>query len=168
MKKISILVITLISLYIAPIQALELKAYKGKSTLNLELKDLNGQTHKLADYKNKVVMVQFWGTYCPPCRVEMPSMNRLERKMGSDVFKILAVNMGEPIKQIQQFVDEVKPKFTILLDPTGKVITNWNVYVAPSTFIIDTKGKIRYTLFGGIEWDSEEVIDALKNLLAEK
>lgn len=167
MKKILIFVATLICLYLPPSQAFDLKLYKGKNIPKLELKDLKGKTHKLSDYKNKIIMVQFWGTYCPPCRIEMPSMNRLEKIMGSETFKILAINMGEPLKQVQSFVDEVKPKFTILLDEDGKVIRDWNVYVAPSTFIIDKKGKIRYTLFGGIEWDSEEVVLAFKKLFKE-
>lgn len=130
----------------------------------LALNDMQGKPHDLEQYKGKVVLVQFWGTYCPPCRKEMPSMNRLMEKMGDTPFAILAVNMGEPEDLVQTFVDEVKPEFTILLDPNGDSIGAWKVFAVPSNFIISPEGKIHYTLFGGVEWDSEEMVSKLKGL----
>ena len=73
-----------------------LKLYTAKGqTPALQLKDLQGKAHDLNDYKGQVVLVQFWATYCGPCRKEMPSMNKLIKKMGDVPFKILAVDMGE-------------------------------------------------------------------------
>jgi len=149
----------------APAQAASLKPYTGKGpTPGLKLEDLNGKTHNLDDYKGHVVLVQFWATYCTPCRTEMPSMNKLMKKMGDVPFKILAIDMGEEKDEVIKFVDEVKPEFTILMDPTGEAIASWRVFAAPSNFIIDTQGKIRYTLFGGIEWDSDKLVELLKSL----
>ena len=142
-----------------------LKPYTGKGeTPALHLEDLQGQIHDLQDYKGQVVLVQFWATYCGPCRKEMPSMNKLIKKMGDVPFKILAVDMGETKLEVSHFVDEVKPEFTILMDSTGQAISSWNVFAAPSNFIIDPAGNIRYTLFGGVEWDSDEMVMALKSL----
>ena len=142
-----------------------LKLYTAKGqTPALQLKDLQGKTHDLNDYKGQVVLVQFWATYCGPCRKEMPSMNKLIKKMGDVPFKILAVDMGETREEIIRFVDEVKPEFTILVDSTGETISSWNVFAAPSNFIIDPQGAIRYTLFGGVEWDSSEMVMTLKSL----
>ena len=142
-----------------------LKLYTAKGqTPALHLKDLQGKTHDLNDYKGQVVLVQFWATYCGPCRKEMPSMNKLMKKMAGVPFKILAVDMGETKEEITRFVDEVKPEFTILLDSTGEAISSWNVFAAPSNFIIDPQGNIHYTLFGGVEWDSSEMIATLKSL----
>ena len=107
-------------LAITSVNANNLKAVEGDmQTPPLKLDDLQGNTHDLTTYIGKVVLVQFWGTYCPPCRKEMPSMNRLLKKMGDTPFKILAINMGEPEDAVRAFADEVKAEFTILLDPEG-------------------------------------------------
>jgi thiol-disulfide isomerase/thioredoxin len=145
------------------LQAASLKPYTGNApTPPLVLTDLQGKSHDLNDYKGQVVLVQFWATYCGPCRKEMPSMNKMKAKMGEVPFSILAVDMGETEAEVKKFVDEVKPEFTILMDESGKSINDWRVFAAPSNFIIDPEGKIRYTLFGGVEWDSDELIEKLK------
>ena len=131
---------------------------------SLTLKDLQGEIHDLKDYKGQVVLVQFWATYCGPCRKEMPSMNKMMTKMGDTPFKILAVDMGESEAEVKSFVSEVKPEFTILMDEEGKSIEDWRVFAAPSNFIIGPDGNIKYTLFGGVEWDSDELIEKLKAL----
>ena len=136
----------------------------GAATPALKLHDLNNKEHDLNQYKGHVVLVQFWATYCTPCRKEMPSMNKMMKKMGKTPFKILAVNMGETDAEVKTFVNEVKPAFTILMDPVGNSIADWRVFAAPSNFIIGPDGKIRYTLFGGVEWDSEELIAKLQAL----
>jgi thiol-disulfide isomerase/thioredoxin len=144
-------------------QATNLKAFTANvPTPPLVLQDLQGKTHDLKDYKGHVVLVQFWATYCGPCRQEMPSMNKMMKKMGDVPFKILAVDMGETKAEVTQFVNEVKPEFTILMDEDGKAIADWKVFAAPSNFIIGPEGNIRYTLFGGVEWDSDELIEKLK------
>jgi peroxiredoxin len=145
--------------------AANLKPFDSNAeTPPLVLKDLQGKTHDLNDYRGHVVLLQFWATYCPPCRKEMPSMNKMMSKMGDVPFKILAVDMGETEAEVKQFVSEVKPEFTILMDEEGKSINDWQVFAAPSNFIIDPEGKIRYTLFGGVEWDSDKIIEQLKAL----
>ena len=93
-------------------------------------------------------------------------MNKLMKKMGDVPFTILAVDMGETKQEVTRFVNEVKPEFTILMDTTGQTINAWRVFAAPSNFIIDPQGKIRYTLFGGVEWDSAELVTQLKALAA--
>lgn len=148
-------------------QAAGFKPYPANAaTPPLKLQDMQGHTHDLNDYKGSVVLVQFWATYCTPCRKEMPSMNKLMGKMGDVPFKILAVDMGETRQEVTRFVNEVKPAFTILLDESGESIGAWKVFVAPSNFIVGPDGKIRYTLFGGVEWDSDEMVKQLKALAA--
>jgi len=147
------------------LQATNLKPFTANTpTPPLKLTDLQGKTHDLNDYKGKVVLVQFWATYCGPCRKEMPSMNKMIKKMGDTPFKILAVDMGETKAEVMQFVNEVKPEFSILMDESGKSIADWRVFAAPSNFIIGPAGKIRYTQFGGVEWDSDEIVNTLKAL----
>ncbi len=139
-----------------------LKSYTGVTPV-LALNDINGEPHKLEDYQGKVVLVQFWATYCTPCRKEMPSMNRLQEKLGED-FVILAINMGETPAEVEKFIQEVGPEFTVLMDNDGQALGSWKVFAAPSNFVVDREGKIRYTLYGGVEWDSEEIIAELEAL----
>ena len=152
-----------------PAQATNLKPVKGKiAAPALVLQDLQGKKHDLKDYKGQVVLVQFRATYCGPCRKEMPSMNKMMKKMADVPFKILAVDMGESKEEVDQFVSEVKPEFTILMDEDGNSINDWRVFAAPSNFIIDPEGNIRYTLFGGVEWDSDELIGKLKEVAVKE
>lgn len=145
--------------------AADLKLFNSEqATPALILQDLQGKTHNLNDYKGKVVLVQFWATYCGPCRQEMPTMDKMVKKMADVPFKILAIDMGESKAEVEKFVSEVKPEFTILLDESGNSIENWKVFAVPSNFIIDPQGKIRYTLFGGVDWDDEVLINKLKAL----
>jgi peroxiredoxin len=154
---------SLTALFHSEVQAANLKPAKGDVTAPaLSLKDLHGNAHDLKNYQGQVVLVQFWATYCGPCRKEMPSMNKMMTKMGDTPFKILAVDMGETEAEVKQFVDEVRPEFTILMDEDGKSIEDWRVFAAPSNFIIGPDGKIKYTLFGGVEWDSDELIEKIK------
>lgn len=166
MKQILTLLMLLSVATMQSAAAAELKPYTGDiQTPELELKDQQGKSHKLADYKGQVVLVQFWATYCAPCRAEMPSMNRLQDKLKSKPFKILAVNMAEDSSEVNAFVKEVKPAFTILLDTDGRYIQQWKVFAAPANFIVGKDGKIKYTLYGGVEWDSNEIVSTLTQLV---
>lgn len=170
MKILKILTISLILLLSSnTLIAAELKKVEGDVTSPaLKLENLKGKKLDLVDYKGKVVLVQFWATYCTPCRVEMPSMNKLmaNLKESKIPFEILAVNMAETADEIQKFVDEVKPEFTILKGVEANML-EWNVFAAPSNFLIGPKGKIRYTLYGGVEWDSETITKVIKELASE-
>lgn len=146
-------------------QANDLKPWKGGATPPLELKDLNGRPHKLQDYRGKVVMVQFWATYCAPCLKEMPSMVRLEKKLAGKPFTILAVNMGETDKEVRDFLAKMKVDFTVLMDGEGNALGDWKVFVAPSSFVLDPQGELRFTVQGGVEWDDADNVKAISALL---
>lgn len=163
MKKLMILLLLALAL---PAMA-GLKPFEGTPP-PLALTDLQGNTHDLGEYKGKVVLVQFWATYCAPCRKEMPSMNNLIKKMGDTPFVILAVNMGETREEVQTFVDQVGPEFPILMDAEGESIGAWQVFAAPSNFVVGADGKIHYTLFGGVDWDDDEIVRQLKALASEE
>ena len=151
------------------IQAKELKLMAPRAPLSeLKLPDLNGKTHSLADYKGKVVLVNFWATWCPPCRAEMPSMQRLKERMAGKPFAILAVDMAESEAEIRAFLKEIKPAkidFTILMDKEGKTIRDWRVSVFPTSYIIDSEGLLRYSLLGSIEWDEHDTVQKIEALL---
>ena len=150
-------------------QAKELKSIEARTPFSpLALPDLAGKTHSLADYKGKVVLVNFWATWCPPCRAEMPSMQRLKERMAGKPFAILAVDMAESETDIRAFLKEIKPAkldFTILMDQQGMAIKDWRVSVFPTSFILNTQGKLRYSLLGATAWDEDDMVKKIEALL---
>lgn len=147
--------------------AAELNLYSGAPLPDFTLSDLHGKHHTLSSLKGRVVVVNFWATYCPPCIKEMPSLQRLKEKMQGKPFTLLAVNMAEEQGAIESFLQRFNHKidFPILLDPQAEVVEGWMISAVPTTFILDTKGNIRYALYGGLEWDSPEVINTINALL---
>jgi thiol-disulfide isomerase/thioredoxin len=142
-----------------------LKPYRGHlNPPELSLHDMQGKPHSLSDYKGNIVLVQFWATYCTPCRKEMPSMNRLIEKMGDKPFKIIGIDMAESPQTVQKFLDEVPVSFPVLLDTEGSTIGAWKVFAAPANFILDKQGNIIYTLYGAVEWDAEAMVEKLSAL----
>lgn len=132
---------------------------------SLVLKDRNGKSHDLAGYKGKVVLVNFWTTWCPPCREEMPSMQRLKEKMAGRPFVMLGVNSGESSDELDVFLTFVKVDFTLLLDPDSAVTKRWKVFGLPTSFLVDRQGKVRYSLTGSTEWDGKEATALIEDLL---
>ena len=139
----------------------ELKPYKGNLNASFTLPDMQDKQHSLEDYRGNIVLVQFWATYCTPCRKEMPTMNRLIEKMQGKPFKIVTINMAEPKAAVQKFIEQVPVDFPVLMDSEGSTIGQWKVFAAPANFILNKKGEVIYTLYGGIEWDSEEMVSKL-------
>jgi len=163
--------VLLLALFLAAglVQAKDLKPYDGAPLPDFTLSDMQSKSHTLSNYKGKVVMLNFWATYCGPCIKEMPSMQRLKDKMAGKPFVILAVDMAEEPANVAAFLDkhDIKVDFPLLLDPDGTVVEQWMISAVPTTFILDTTGTIRYALFGGLEWDSPDVVNTLETLLGE-
>ncbi|WP_018872402.1 TlpA disulfide reductase family protein [Thioalkalivibrio sp. ALJ16] len=134
----------------------------------LERPDLQGDTHRLEDYRGEVVLINFWASWCPPCVHEMPSMQLLEDELRDEGFRILAVNLGEDEDTIRRFIeDEVQTDFTILLDPEQASLSDWRAMAYPTSYVIDRQGQVRYYLFGAIEWTEPGVIAQMRELLDE-
>jgi thiol-disulfide isomerase/thioredoxin len=146
--------------------ARELQAYKGNpNPPPLKLQDLKGAWHDLESLRGKVVLVNFWATWCPPCVHEIPSMQRLKNRMQGKPFVILAVDMAEPEQDIRAFLKKFKVDFTVLLDKDGKALQAWKIFAFPTSFVLGPDGKIRYALPGALEWDAPDVIEKIEALL---
>ena len=145
--------------------AAELERWKGGPTPALELKDLRGGTHRLADYRGKVVLVNFWATWCEPCREEMPSMERLRQSLAGKPFEILAVNLAEPAARIERFLEKVPVGFPLLLDRDTATAKAWKARILPASFLIGRDGRIRYAHFGEFDWSSDEARGKVAELL---
>lgn len=132
---------------------------------DLRLTDLTGKVQDLKDYRGKVVLLNFWATWCPPCIKEIPSLNNLQKKFSSDDFVVLSVDMGEEPKDIQAFLDHIPTDYPVLVDSTSSLTEPWQLKAFPSTYVIDRKGQLRYMYFGGLEWDEPEIVKFLEQHL---
>jgi peroxiredoxin len=131
---------------------------------SIDLHDAHGVHFKLADYRNKVTVVNFWASWCTPCIEEIPSLNRLREHMRDQPFELISINYAESPEKIRAFLQRVNVEFPVLIDPNGRVSQQWNVIGFPSTFVIGPDGKIHYGVNAAIHWDAPEVVNALKAL----
>ncbi len=157
----------LLALFVAAAGAGELKTLPTKPAQPLILPTLTGTTVNLEQLRGRVVLVNFWAVWCPPCRKEMPSMARLGEQLKDRPFTILGVNVGESPEEIRAFLKQVPVSFPILLDSEGERLKPWQVFAFPTSYVVDKQGRLRLGLFGSIEWDSPELIARLEPLLAE-
>jgi peroxiredoxin len=134
------------------------------------LKDADGKLHRLSENRGKVVLVNFWATWCPPCRREMPSMQRAWAQLKGEKFEMLAVNVGEDEDTIFGFTFSTGTELTfpILLDRDAQVIKAWPVIALPTSFVVDPQGRIVYRAVGGREWDDPELLKKIRELMPRK
>lgn len=132
-----------------------------------EAADLAGQTRTLAGYRGKVVLLNFWASWCPPCLHEMPSMERLRVNMAGRPLAIVAVSSAEPAADVRAYLSRMPLGFDILLDSDGSNTRHWKVFAMPTTFLIDAQGRLRQVVTGAIDWDAGEGQAAIEALLAE-
>ena len=124
----------------------------GSSAPEFELVNLDDQTVKLSDLRGKIVIINFWATWCEPCKIEMPFFEKLHQSNSGNL-EILGVNFDEPPPQVEQFVEEYQLHFPVLLDPGGEVQKLYRVIGYPTTFIVDGEGIVRYHHIGLITED---------------
>ena len=128
------------------------------------LLDTNGKTHSLSDYRGRPVIINFWTTWCPPCREELPSMNRAWHLLEEEGIAMLAINMGEDEDTIFIFSADYPTDFPVLMDKSGDVIEQWPVKGLPTTYVIAPDGTIAYRAIGSREWDAKELLDTVRAL----
>lgn len=138
-----------------------------KPAPQLVLNDLSGKQHRLSDYRGKVVLLNFWATWCPPCIEEIPALGRLSDKLASEQFALLSVDIAEDHARVSEFLKKVPARYPVLMDPDGDSVDAWQLYAFPSTFIIDRKGHIRYIYYGGLDWDKQEIVQLIESLQQE-
>jgi thiol-disulfide isomerase/thioredoxin len=133
------------------------------------LKDSHGKSYSLKDYRGKVIMLNFWATWCPPCRKEMPSMERLHQKLKGKDFVVLALDQKEDEDQIFAFTAEIGMDLTIpiLFDTDSSVSSDYGVFGLPTTYLIDKKGNMRFRAVGGRDFDHPDVEKLIVKLLQE-
>lgn len=130
------------------------------------LEGLDGKPHRLADYQGKVVLVNFWATWCPPCLAELPGIQRLADRLAGESFAVLLVNVGESPFRVSKFLKLTGVRLESLLDKEGTVFKAWGGNVYPTSFVVDPEGRVRYIAYGPLEWDSDQIVATLTRLLS--
>jgi len=135
------------------------------TTPALALKDTAGRPHTLAAYKGKVVLLNFWATWCEPCRDEMASMRILRERLAGQPFEIVTVNYGESEAKVTTFFKSAGFDFPALLDPNQEAPKAWRVRLLPASFLVGRDGRVRYSVIGEIDWAGEEAMKTVRTLL---
>jgi peroxiredoxin len=147
-------------------QQLQARGRAGFPAPDFSLTDLSGQRYRLSDFRGKVVFLNVWATWCAPCRMEMPSMERLYRRLKAKDFVMLAISEDEDGKAVvQPFVDQVGITFPVLMDPEGVVPARYGVTGYPETFIIDRDGRVIQHTIGPENWESDHAFQFFTQLL---
>jgi peroxiredoxin len=142
---------------------------KGAAAPNFTLPDLNGNMVNLTDYRGKVVLLNIWATWCPPCVEEMPSMERLYQTMKGEDFVLLAVsidNLGA--EAVIPFMKKYNLNFTVLTDPKGTIKYRYQTTGVPESYIIDKNGMIADKVLGAKDWSAPEAVRFLRGLAQAK
>ncbi|MET0089720.1 MAG: SCO family protein [Candidatus Thiodiazotropha sp.] len=129
------------------------------------LQDLQERYHHLQDYRGRVVIVNFWASWCRPCRQELPSMNRAWAALEPSGVAMLAINLGEEAEAVNAFLADYPIAFPVLLDRRGNFAQRWRVQGLPTTFVLNARGEIVYQAVGEREWDDETLLRQVQALL---
>ncbi|NOZ36808.1 MAG: TlpA family protein disulfide reductase [Gammaproteobacteria bacterium] len=164
LKSWLVIILSLFSLTLQAEQMLLTPLSGEKMAPALVLTDINGVKHDIRDYRGKPVIINFWATWCPPCRRELPSMNRAWGKIKAEGIVMLAVGVGEDKDSVVDFMTDYPIDFTVLLDSQAEVSAHWPVDALPTTFVLDRQGRLVYRAIGGREWDNNALLDSIRAL----
>ena len=137
----------------------------GRTAPPLQALDMQGKSWTLADCRGRAVVLNFWATWCPPCRAEMPSLQQLAEIYGPEQLQVLAVNVGEGPRRIAQYLQSSGLALTVLLDPKSEISKAWGASVLPTTILIDAEGRPRLRVRGEVDWSGREAQAMVEPLL---
>ena len=145
------------------------KSSVGYFAPSFKLRNIKGNYESLESYRGEVVVLNFWATWCAPCRIEMPSFEKLYRRYRSEGVTVLAITLDKNSEnKIKSFVDEYGLSFPILLDEKGEVERLYPSMTIPFTYIIDRQGRIVARVDGAKNWESSETFEAIEYLLKNR
>ena len=128
---------------------------------NFTLTTIDSKTWSLADHSGKYILINFWATWCAPCRDEMPSLNNLQKRFNTKNLEVVGIHVGPNLKNVRSFLDNVPLDFTILLD-NDLQLASLGITNLPTTLLLDKKGYAIYSAVGERHWDSAEMINFIE------
>lgn len=128
------------------------------------LQDIHGKQHALSDYSGKIVVINFWASWCPPCVAEMPSLQRAADQLKPHKIPVLGIGAGENRDSVMRFLRSTKISFPLLLDSQSEVMLAWSVPSLPTTIVINQEGEMTLLAVGERVWDSPEILQQIISL----
>jgi len=159
-----VLILMVLGLYPLSGPAGELSEVAVAQQFELNLPDLSGQQRNLDEFAGKVLLVNFWASWCRPCIEEVPGILRLMESMADAPFAVIGVNVGEAERRVQATVKRLHMEFPILLDKDSTSFKGWGANVLPTAYVLDGSGRVRYVGHGPVEWDRDDMVNLLMQL----
>ena len=132
--------------------------------VDFTLKDSDNKKVSLKNYRGKIIMLNFWATWCAPCRLEMPSMEKLHRQFKDKGLIILSVASGEKTERVNKFIKEYEITFPALIDTDQEVTDTYKVWALPTTYFINAEGKVISRINGSRDWDTKEATQYISSI----
>lgn len=140
----------------------------GKPAPQFSLPDMTGKKIDLNEFNGKVMLINFWATWCGPCRKEMPDLEKIQQKYQEKQFSVVAVSLDSDLGHVKAFLKRLPVTFPILHDPEMEVAEKYGVFAYPTSFLVDRKGGIKKYYIGEQHWLGKKFTDTLEILLNEK
>lgn len=134
-------------------ESTEVGLEKGDLAPDFELKMMDGKAVKLSDFRGEPVMLNFWATWCPPCRAEMPDMQKFYENQGAQILAVDLFETEAKIETVEEFLEDYEVTFDVLLDENSEVSTKYGIQPIPTTYMIDSDGVIQNMAFGALNYD---------------
>ena len=149
----------------AILSSIDIRTFESSiAAVEFGIPNLAGEQELLSEHRGEFVFLNFWATWCPPCREEMPSMETLHQEMDGRAFAILAVNVREDPRMVEDFVEDHGYQFPVLLDESGAVSTQYGVRGIPTSYFISPEGRVLGMLVGTRYWDDPKIMDAMRSI----
>ncbi|GBD98396.1 thiol-disulfide oxidoreductase ResA [bacterium BMS3Abin07] len=145
----------------------EIDELVGQTAPGFTLKTLDGRDVSPADFRGKILFINFWASWCPPCRQEIPDLNELYEKYKGRGLVIIGVSTDNSESDIIKFVKKYKIKFLIVHDKDNKVMREYKVYSLPISFLIDKHGKVVQKYLGARDWAGRDFLDKIEKLMQD-
>ena len=162
----SLVVGALLAALVSRVNGAELKRWKGKLVAPaIDLMTVDGRPLSLQALRGKVVLVNFWATWCEPCIREMPSLQQLRDQLHADGFEVLAVNYQEGPARINSFIEKLQLSLPVVRDTDGSVARAWGARIFPANYLVDRAGNVRHSMSGAADWTSPSLVSTIRTLL---
>ncbi len=126
------------------------------------LADMDGNTQLMSEHRGRVVLLNFWASWCPPCRAEIPDFNILVNKLKGNEFSMIAVSVGEDLQTVTSFVETYNVEFPVFMDESSEIAQEMGVMNLPTTVLIDRYGQGIAFVVGALEWGSDEILQMME------
>lgn len=141
---------------------------RSQTQPSLQANDLAGKVWRLSELRGRAVLLNFWASWCEPCRAEMPTLEQLAEFYGDDQLVVLAINFKESERKVSQYVKNTGIRLPILPDLQGNIAKQWGVSVFPTTILIDAKGQVRQRVRGEVDWADASAAALVEPLLDKR